>query len=135
MKIKYGIAIAVMAMALAGCAQVQTALSDLQGAYTLVTTTTVTSGQAGIVANAYDALKGTAVNYGNYCVTQKFPQPVCSAANRRAVIKAMRSGDAARIQIEVPITTAQPVTATLYNTLVAAVNALKAAPINVAKVQ
>lgn len=128
-------AIAVLGLSLAGCAQFQTALNDIQGAYTFVTTTTVTSGQAGIVANAYDALKGTAVNYANYCVTQKFPQPVCSAANRRAVIKAMRSGDAARAQIEVPITTAQPVTATLYNTLVAAVNALKAAPINVAKVQ
>jgi len=124
---------AIGALALAGCAQLQTAITDLKGAYVFATTTTVTAGQAGIVANAYDALKGTAVNYGNYCIAQKFPQPVCSAANRRAVIKAVRSGDAARAQIEAPITSGQPVAATIYNTLVAAVNALKATPINVAK--
>lgn len=122
-----------LAVGLAGCAQLQTAITDLKGAYVFATTTTVTAGQAGIVANAYDALKGTAVNYGNYCVAQKFPQPVCSAANRRAVIKAVRSGDAARAQIEAPITAGQPITATIYNTLVAAVNALKAAPIDVVK--
>jgi hypothetical protein len=127
--------IALLGLSLGACAQLQTAIDDVKGAYTFATTTTVTPGQAGIVANAYDALKGTAVNYGNYCISQKFPQPVCSAANRRAVIKAMRAGDAARIQIEIPLATSQPVTATLYNTLVAAVNALKAAPINVAKVQ
>lgn len=125
--------IAMLAVGVAGCAQLQTAIQDLKGAYVYATTATVTAGQAGIVANAYDALKGTAVNYGNYCIAQKFPQPVCSAANRRAVIKAVRSGDAARAQIEVPITTGQPVTATIYNTLVAAVNALKAAPIDVVK--
>jgi len=122
-----------LAIGLSGCAQLQTAITDLKGAYVFATTTTVTAGQAGIVANAYDALKGTAVNYGNYCVAQKFPQPVCSAANRRAVIRAVRSGDAARAQIEAPITTGQPVTATIYNTLVAAVNALKATPINTVK--
>jgi len=125
--------IAMLALGLAGCTQLQTAITDLKGAYEFATTTTVAAGQAGIVANAYDALKGTAVNYGNYCVTQKFPQPVCSAANRRAVIRAVRSGDAARAQIEVPITSGQPVAATIYNTLVAAVNALKTTPINVAK--
>lgn len=126
------LAVAVFAVSLlAGCAQLNTAIQDIKGAYVYATTTTVTAGQAGIVANAYDALKGTAVNYGNYCLAQKFPQPVCSAANRRAVIKAIRSGDAARAQIEAPITTGQPVAATIYNTLVAAVNALKAAPINV----
>lgn len=119
------------ALALGACAQLNTAIQDLKGAYVYATTTTVTAGQAGIVANAYDALKGTAVNYGNYCISQKFPQPVCSAANRRAVIRAIRSGDAARAQIEAPITTGQPVAATIYNTLVAAVNALKSAPINV----
>lgn len=125
----------VAGLALGACAQLDTAIQDIKGAYVFATTTTVTSGQAGIVANAYDALKDTAVNYANYCVQMKFPQPVCSAANRRAVIKAVRSGDAARAQIEVPITSGQPVAATIYNTLVAAVNALKAAPINVAKVQ
>lgn len=126
---------AIAALAVAGCAQLQNAISEVKGVYEYATTTTVTSGQAGIVANAYDALKATAANYGNYCITQKFPKPVCSASNRRAVIKAVRAGDAARAQIEAPITAGQPVAATVYNTLVAAIQQLQASPINVAKVQ
>ncbi|MDE2602692.1 MAG: hypothetical protein KGL62_10040 [Bradyrhizobium sp.] len=127
--------IAAVGLSLGGCAQLQTALSEARSVYTYATTKTVASGQAAIVANAYDTLKATAVNYGNYCITQRFPKPVCSASNRRAVIKAVRAGDAARAQIEAPITTGQPVAATLYNTLVAVIQQLQAAPINVAKGQ
>ena len=125
--------IATLALSLGACAQVQKVLDEVKGVYDFATTATVTSGQAGIVANAYDALKATAVNYANYCISQKFPQPLCSAANRRAVIKAVRSGDAARGQIEVPINTGQPVVATLYNTLVAAIQALQTTPISTVK--
>jgi hypothetical protein len=133
MKLKYGIAIAALVIALGGCTQFKTALSDLQGAYTFATTATVSSGQAGIVANAYDALKVTATNYGNYCIAQKFPQPLCSAANRRAVIKGVAAGTAARAQIEAAVTTGQPIVGTVYNALVSAVNALQATPINTVK--
>ena len=125
--------LALLAPLAAGCAQVQTALNDLEGAYTYATTTTVPSGQVGIVANAFDALKATAVNYGNYCIAQKFPQPVCSAANRRTVIKAVNAGTAARIQLEAAIATGQPATATVYNALVAAVQSLQASPVNTVK--
>lgn len=128
-------AIVLLTVGLAGCAELQTAISEVKGAYDYATTTTVTSGQAAIVANAYDALKATATNYGNYCIAQKFPQPICSAANRRAVIKAVRAGDAARAQMEAPIVAGQPVTATIYNTLVAIIKQLQNAPINVAKGQ
>lgn len=135
MKLKYGIVIALAAMALGGCAQLQTALDEVKGVYTFATTATVDSGQAGIVANAYDILKNTATNYGNYCITQKFPQPLCSAANRRAVIKGVSSGTAARAQIEVAISTSQPISGTVYNAIVAAVQALQATPINTVKGQ
>lgn len=127
------ILIAALGLSLAGCAQFQTALSDLQGAYTFATTATVSSGQAGIVANAYDALKVTATTYGNYCITQKFPLPLCSAANRRAVIKGVAAGTAARAQIEAAVGTGQPIAGTVYNALVSAVNALQATPINTVK--
>lgn len=128
-------AIALLAFGLAGCAQLRTALNEVKGVYDYATTTTVTSGQAAIVANAYDALKATATNYAHYCITQKFPQPLCSASNRRAVIKAVRAGDAARAQIEAPITAGQPVAATIYNTMVAVIQQLQSAPIDVAKAQ
>jgi hypothetical protein len=120
-------------MALGACAQLKTAISEIQGAYTFATTATVTPGQAGIVANAFDALKVTATNYGNYCIVQKFPQPVCSAANRRAVIRGVNAGTSARAQIEAAISTSQPVAGEVYNALVSAVQALKATPINTVK--
>lgn len=126
MKFKSGIAIAALALALGGCA-------NLQGIYTLATTATVPAGDVVIAANAFDALKGTAVNYANYCVAQHFPVPVCSKANRRAVIKAVNSGTAAKVQLEASITTAQPALSTVYNTLIAAVNALQASPISTVK--
>lgn len=113
-------------LALTGCA-------NLQGIYTLATTATVPSGSVVIAANSFDALKATAVNYGNYCVSQHFPQPICSAANRRTVIKAVNAGTAARVQLEASINTGQPAIATIYNTLIGAVNTLTASPINTVK--
>lgn len=114
------------ALALGGCAQ-------LNGIYTLATTATVPAGDVIIAANAFDALKATAVNYGNYCVAQHFPVPVCSKANRRSVIKAVNAGTAARIQLVSSINTGQPAIATVYNVLIAAVNNLNASPVNTVK--
>lgn len=122
------IPIVLLALSLAGCA-------SLQGIYTLATTATVPAGTVVIAANSFDALKATAINYGNYCVAQKFPQPVCSADNRRTVIKSVNAGTAARIQLEASINTGQPAISTVYNTLVSAVNALTASPINSVKGQ
>ena len=117
-----------LALALGGCA-------NLQNIYTLATTATVPASTVVIAANSFDALKATAVNYGNYCVAQKFPQPICSAANRRSVIKAVNAGTAARVQLEASINTGQPALSTIYNTLVASVNTLTASPINTVKGQ
>jgi len=116
----------ILALALGGCAQ-------LQGVYTMATTATVPSSSVIIAANSFDALKATAVNYGQYCVAQHFPKPICSAANRRLVIKAVNAGTAARIQLEASINTGQPAVATVYNALISAVNSLNASPINTVK--
>ncbi len=115
-----------LSLGLAGCA-------NLQGIYTLATTATVPATSVVIAANSFDALKATAINYGHYCVDQKFPQPVCSAGNRRIVIKAVNSGTAARNQLEASINSGQPAISTIYNTLIASVNALTASPINTVK--
>ncbi len=112
-----------LALALGGCA-------NLQGIYTLATTATVPAGSVVIAANAFDALKATAVNYGKYCVNQHFPHPVCSASNRRTVIKSVNAGTAARVQLEASINTGQPAIATVYNVLIGAVNTLQASPIS-----
>lgn len=126
MKLKSAIVIAALAIGLGGCA-------NLQGIYTLATTATVPANSVVIAANSFDVLKATAINYGNYCVTQKFPQPVCSASNRRSIIKAVNAGTAARVQLEASINTGQPAVATVYNVLISAVNVLTASPINTVK--
>lgn len=118
-----------LSLALAGCSGLQT----LQTAYTAVTTATVPANEVVVAANAFDALKATAVNYGQYCITQHFPRPVCSAANRRAVIKYVNAGTAARVQLEASITTEQPAIASVYNALIAAVNSLQSLPIHTVK--
>ena len=118
-----------LTLTLAGC-QNWTAITQ---AYQTVTTATVPASTVIIAANAFDALKATAINYGQYCVAQKMVPTICSAANRRVVVKAVRAGTAARVQLEASITNNQPATATVYNALVAAVTALQTSSISATK--
>ena len=111
--------------ALGGCSTLQ----NLQGVYNTVTQTTVQPSWANIALNTYYGLKQTATTYATYCVQQKFPQPTCSAANRRAVIKFIRSGDGAAKAIEPQLVAGAPIYSTAYNALVGAINGLQAAPI------
>ena len=120
-----------LTLALAGCQTIQ----NLQGVYNTITASTVPPGYANIAINSFDALKATAVNYGQYCVQNHFPLPLCSAANRRSVVKFVRSGTGARNALEANITTNQPVLSTTYNVLVAAINGLQATPIQTVKGQ
>lgn len=94
-----------------------------------VATATVPAQAVIPAANAFDILKGTATNYGRYCIANKMPEPVCSASNRRIVIKFVRSGTSARNQLEASLTTGQPAAASVYNTLVAAIQGLKGTPV------
>lgn len=113
-----------LALALTGCGTI----TKLQQVYTVVTETTVPPSTVVVAANAFDALKATATNYGRYCIQGKFVDAICSAANRRIVVKAVRSGTAARNQLELSVTTNTPAAATLYNVLVVAVNSLTQSP-------
>lgn len=117
-----------LALWLGGCASLQGDIAKLQQVYTVVTTTTVPASTVVVTANAFDALKATATNYGRYCIQGKFVDAICSAANRRVVVKAIRTGTAARNQLELSITTNTPAAATLYNLLVTAVNSLTQSP-------
>lgn len=108
-----------LALSLGGCATIQT-LQQVAG-------TTVTPTQAIVAANAFDAAESGATAYLVYCKAN-LTTAVCSADNRRAVLKYTRAGRAARNQIETAIQTQTSVPAELYNTLVAAVTNLKATP-------
>lgn len=108
-----------LVIALAGCSTLQT-LQQVAG-------TAVTPTQALVAANAFDAIESSATAYLVYCKAN-LATSACAAANRRSVIKYTRSGRAARNQIETYIQTSATIPAAIYNTLVAAVNNLKATP-------
>jgi hypothetical protein len=109
---------------LTSCATLNSDIAKLQQVYTVATTTSVPPQTVIVAANAFDALKATAINYATYCIQGKFVDPICSAANRRKVVQFVRSGTTVRNQLEVSIATNTPAASTLYNILVAAVNGL-----------
>lgn len=121
--------VSLLCLGLGGCASLSADIAKLSQVYTVVTTATVPPTTIIITANAFDALKATATNYGKYCIQGKFIDAICSAGNRRKVVQFVRSGTAARNQLELSITTNTPATAIIYNTLVAAVNGLKSTPV------
>jgi hypothetical protein len=123
--IRNAIAAALVALALAGCANLQA----VQGVYTTVTETTVPATVVIPTANAFNILKLGATNYGRYCIANKMPEPVCSAGNRRIVIKAVRAGTGARRQMVASVEQGQPALSSIYNVLVAAVNDLQKSPV------
>jgi hypothetical protein len=114
-------AIGMVAMALAGCATL--------GPIQQVATATVPASVVIPAANAFDILKGTATNYARYCIQGRFIDAICSAGNRRAVIKFVRSGTAARNQLEASLDNGTPAAASVYNLLVSAVQGLQGTPV------
>lgn len=114
------VAILAVGASVTGCAQLQ--------AIETVVTTTVTPTQAIVTANAFNAVKSGATAYLTYCVSTP-TDATCSADNRRKVISYVRSGTAARNQIETYITSGgTSIPSAVYNTLVVAVNNLKTTP-------
>lgn len=111
----------ILALSLGGCA---TELAKLQTAYSIVTQTTVSPQAILVTANAFDALEAGATQYLVWCKTN-LTSAACSASNRRIVIKAGRSGRAARNQLEPYITSGSAGPKAIYDTLSAAVDALK----------
>lgn len=112
--------ICALALSLGGCAAIQ----KLEDVYSTVSGSTISPQQVYIAANAFDAVKVTATNYFTYCRTHLSTAP-CSADNRRVVLKWIRSGTAARNQAETYLDASIPAPVQIYQTLVAAVTALK----------
>lgn len=121
----------VLSLGLSGCAAIQ----KLEEIAATVAGTTVSPQQLYIAANAFDATKVTATSYFTYCqpfvnrtthrALASAPTP-CSDKNRRGVFKYVRSGTAARDQAETYLATGASAPRAIYETLIAAVNGLKA---------
>lgn len=118
-------AIALLGLSLGGCQQ----WTNLLGTINSASTTTVSPIDVNIAINSYEALKATAVGYANSCIKLAFPRPVCSAANRRAVIRYIKAGDGAVAVLVPALNGSAPLLSTTYNALIAASAGLKAAPI------
>ena len=112
--------ILVLALSLGACANLKTA-------YQVITEASVSPTQIVVAANAFDALEGTATQYLVYCKAN-LATPVCSADNRRSIIEYVRSGRAARNQLETYISAGNAGPSRLYNTLITAINSLNSSP-------
>jgi len=124
MTMKRIIAITLLGLFLAGCAKEMALLGTIQQ----VATATVPASVVIPAANAFDILKDTATNYARYCIQGKFVDAICSAGNRRIVVKFVRSGTSARDQLEDSVQNGTPAAASIYNVLVAAVQGLQGTP-------
>lgn len=110
---------------LAGCAKDMALLQTVKQ----VATAEVPANVVIPVANSFDVLKSFATSYGKYCIAQQMAPAICSADNRRKVIKFVRSGARARDQLEASVTNGVPAAASVYNVLVAAVQGLQGTPV------
>ena len=116
-----------IALALTGCATFNAEIAKLQQVYSLASTTTVPANVAIVAANSYDVLVAGATEFLKYCKASP-ADARCSADVRRSVIAYVRKGRAARNQIEAAGITGQPISSTVYNLVVSAVNSLTATP-------
>jgi len=113
------IALLAAALALSGCA----ALHTIENVYTYASTATVQPQTIIVAANAFDAAEATATQWLLYC---RAHQGACAKETRRTVIRAVRSGRAARNQLETYLSQSIPAPGAIYNTLVVAINQLNA---------
>ena len=117
MKLKLASILAIASLGLSGCA----ALSTLEG-------TTVSPTQVIVAGNSFDAVEATATNY--------LLLPLCPGATlcrtqaaTSAIIPAVRAARTARNQLEAYVNAnpGSPAPVSLYNTAIAALNALESA--------
>lgn len=92
------------------------------------TTATVPADVVRPTANAFDILKGTAANFAHYCVDNKFTPLGCDVDTRRKIVKFVKEGTNARVQLRASLVNGQPAISTVYNLLVEAVTGLQATP-------
>lgn len=111
-----------VAAALAGCAQLQTAWNAITGA-------TVTPESVVIASNAFDAVEGTATNYLKLPPCGAGAPVLCrSSAAAAAIVPAIRSGRAARTQLEAAVNSggATPIPTSPFSVLTGATQTLQA---------
>lgn len=115
------VAIAVVALSLGGCAEIQKA----ENTWSILSNTSVSPTQIIVAANAFDAAEASATQYLTYCKANK-TQAGCALDIRKKVVAGVRSGRAARNQLEPYVTSGQAGPMAIYDTLTAAITTLQA---------
>ena len=98
-----------------------------------VATTTIPADIVIPASNAYLILKSGATRFAEYCIQQQMQPAACEAGTRRSIVKAIRTGDNARIKLRASIEGGAPAPVTVYNLLVGAVQDLQNSPVNQTK--
>ena len=118
--------VGLLAITNASCTSAE--ISKFHSVVDIVSSAQVPAGDIIAAANAFDLLKSGATQYLRYC-KGRLAQAICSANNRRLVIRYGRQGTAARNQLELGIANGAAVgPRTLYDALVAATSQLSASP-------
>ncbi len=115
------LAIALLTLALGGCAQT---LGKFETAYEVITSAAVTPTQIIVAGNAFDAAEVGAAGYLTYCKAHKIEAP-CALVIRKRVVASVRVGRDARNALEPYVVAGKAGPAVLYNALIGAVSAIK----------
>ena len=125
--IRNAIAAALVALALVGCGP------NTFGTFQKITEVATATVPAELVipaSNAYLILKAAATRFAEYCIQQQMQPAVCEAGTRRIIVKAIHTGDNARIKLRASINNGAPAPVTVYNLLIGAVQDLQNSPAN-----
>jgi len=126
-KFRKAIALGLLAVALTGCGP------NTFGTFQKITDVATATVPANVVipaSNAYLVLKAGATRFAEYCIQQQMQPAVCEAGTRRVIVKAIRTGDNARIKLRASINDGAPAPVTVYNLLIGAVQDLQNSPAN-----
>lgn len=124
------LAAALVAFTVAGCGP------NTFGTFQKITDVATTTVPAEVVipaSNSYLILKAGATRFAEYCILQKMQPAACEPGIRRSIVKAIRTGDNARIKLRATLDTGAPASVTVYNLLIGAVQDLQNSPANQAQ--
>ena len=107
-----------LALSLGGCANLQTA-------WQMITSASVSPTQIIVAGNAFDAAEASATQYLLFCKVNPVMK-VCDLTTRKTVVAAVRAGRTARNGLEPYIVSGTAGPSALFNTMVASINTLQA---------
>ena len=112
------IAIAFLTLSLGACA-------NLQNAWQMITSASVSPTQIIVAGNAFDAAEASATQYLLFCKVNPVMKG-CDLTTRKTVVAAVRAGRTARNGLEPYIVSGTAGPSALFNTMVTSINTLQA---------